>query len=113
MSFFAMQEQVIQHANSGFIPVIYEYSISSWRDSSRRERLHSRYHVSQKLLTGLLDAAKNSGDIEPHVNTEELATFLLSHINGLIFDTLNIGFNKEKVSKEMQFLLKLIKSNSY
>ncbi|WP_216827643.1 TetR family transcriptional regulator [Alkalihalobacterium elongatum] len=107
--FLILQKQAVLNVEKGIVPAFYEYSVISWRDMKKRERLSERYDKSKKLLNAIFNHGVNLGEFKPRKPIEEITIFILSLVNGLMLDTLNLGVNEEKVNQQMEMLEDLLK----
>ena len=108
-NFLTLQQQAIVHIDKGMIPVIFEYSVISWRDVDKREQLVLRNKKSKQIIFQLFEAGINSGEFTPARETITIIDFLLSYLNGITFETLNVGINEQKITEQMEFLQDILR----
>lgn len=72
-------------------PAIYEFWITSWRDTEVKEFFASRYKRTVNLFTNLFNKGLQSGEYTSTIPVDEITKMMMSSVDGILVHSLAFG----------------------
>ncbi|UJF33436.1 TetR family transcriptional regulator [Paenibacillus hexagrammi] len=86
-------------------PTFYEYYLSGWRDSLRREQLTRRFERSIAGYTRLLQTGVDRGEFNPSLPIALVAKIIVSQLDGILSHTLAVGAEQAEADRLLDALI--------
>lgn len=86
---------------NSILPIVYEYSITAWKDETRKKYLSDRYDLGIKYIKDLIEEGINSKEFSINVDINQLSSFIVSAFEGI--NTLSVSLGSEEIESNSQF----------
>ncbi|WP_413303411.1 TetR family transcriptional regulator [Bacillus sp. 1P10SD] len=105
-----LMDQQFNHASDELPIVVYEYFISGWKQSERREYLETHYKKQHESLSLYLQKGVANGEFKPSVDLDVIIKMITSYFEGLLLHSKAAGSNNVRVSEQLKLFKSILKS---
>lgn len=91
----------VKHSRESFAPVIFEYFMRSYRDTSREHLLREQYHRGVSIWVSAIEKGIASGEFTPKLPAQTIAQTVVSLVDGMYCDSLQLGHAPLNVDEQM------------
>ncbi|MED4755055.1 hypothetical protein [Brevibacillus choshinensis] len=95
----------LKHTRESFAPVIFEYFMRSYRDSSRERILLDQYNQGLLVWMSAIEKGVSFGEFKPKLPIETIAKTIISFIDGIYCDALQLGHSHLDIDEQMKAIV--------
>ncbi|MET3291158.1 UNVERIFIED_CONTAM: AcrR family transcriptional regulator [Brevibacillus sp. OAP136] len=95
----------LTQTRESFAPVLFEYFMRSYRDPSREQALMNQYNQGVLIWTAAIEKGVSLQEFKPKLPAETIAKTIVSFIDGLYCDALQLGHTALDIDGQKQAIL--------